>query len=405
MNKEDYLRKLNIRLSVYSTPFRRSILNEIEDQFRKGEEMGLSDEEIIDRIGSIDEMLETIRMMNGDPGRAAGYANMDRKEDVSFGSVVDQVSSTLEKSFDTFVDIVGDRLNQSAGSVRNYYSESSLPEAEWKSMPKRQGITVASENSSVNVYISRADSFAYCFRPGKSILGKYAEMHTYDSDTEFGFALSEGTGRLDITVPDPLSSLKIDLSSGSIGISDLRSETVTCRTTSGKIGIQNMQGEELNFITVSGSFDGRILKGEDIRIMTTSGSVSLQVIDGDVTVKTASGNLNVFSQSQGKLFASITSGRINVTSSADVISLSTTSGSVTLDTDTPVPDITVETSSGDISCRMGNPDCRVAVRKRSGRIQNLSPVRLSRESFHEFAGGYGEGKILLITKSGNITLR
>ena len=54
MNKQEYLSALRERLSNYSPAFIDEITEAFEEHFIEGESEGLSEEEVIDTLGSVD---------------------------------------------------------------------------------------------------------------------------------------------------------------------------------------------------------------------------------------------------------------------------------------------------------------------------------------------------------------
>jgi DUF4097 and DUF4098 domain-containing protein YvlB len=60
MNKEQYFEELNNKLAKYSTTFKNSVLTDLEDHVSTGLLNGDSEEDIIERLGSVEELITVI---------------------------------------------------------------------------------------------------------------------------------------------------------------------------------------------------------------------------------------------------------------------------------------------------------------------------------------------------------
>jgi DUF4097 and DUF4098 domain-containing protein YvlB len=60
MNKEQYFEELNNKLAKYSTTFKNSVLSDLEDHVNTGLLNGDSEEDIIERLGSVEELITVI---------------------------------------------------------------------------------------------------------------------------------------------------------------------------------------------------------------------------------------------------------------------------------------------------------------------------------------------------------
>ena len=64
MNKDEYLRRLKNRLNDLNIDGKDEIYNDFTNHFEIGHQNGLSDEELIDNLGSIDEVLESYESLS-----------------------------------------------------------------------------------------------------------------------------------------------------------------------------------------------------------------------------------------------------------------------------------------------------------------------------------------------------
>lgn len=413
MTKEEYLRKLKMRLSAFPDQFRRDIIHEFYGEFEKGEKEGKTDEEIIEGLGTIDEVIDNIRMMNGEPSRLnedGTYKSLPRQEkktnDFSFENFFDQFTNSLDKSFDILFDTVENKLIKPSDKQLDYYSEFLKVNPDWTELNMKPSIVIAVENSDVSVHVTKGDTFGYLFEPETELLQLHeATLQLYESDTEIGFAVKYGTGNLNITVPDGLKTLRVSLTRGELNILGIDVDSLTAKTTIGDLTVRNVTGNELNFITDQGVYDSGEIKADGLRILSNRGDIGILKVEGTLTLKTDSGDIRIADHHNGNLFASSASGDIEINSEGEIISITGNSGDISLLTNSASPEINVETKSGDIDFRIRNDNFRLAARSTHGEVKNLTDYPIYKQSDHEYAGGTGTGKIMLITKSGDITLR
>ena len=63
MTKNEYLNALKERLRNYPFDLRKEVLDAFEGHFEEGLNSGETEEEIIESLGTVDEVMENIRMM------------------------------------------------------------------------------------------------------------------------------------------------------------------------------------------------------------------------------------------------------------------------------------------------------------------------------------------------------
>ena len=71
MNKEEYLRRLEVALSGQPQEFKSEIIDEFRNHFAAAEEEGLSEEQIIRRLGPVDDVIDGVLAMFKERGDAA----------------------------------------------------------------------------------------------------------------------------------------------------------------------------------------------------------------------------------------------------------------------------------------------------------------------------------------------
>ena len=95
MRKEEYLALLEKELQQYPSTFKQDLLDSFEQHFQEGLEEGKSEEEIMDNLGSINEVMDNIRMLNGEPN------TFTSKED-SINQLKESITQLTNDLKDTF---------------------------------------------------------------------------------------------------------------------------------------------------------------------------------------------------------------------------------------------------------------------------------------------------------------
>jgi uncharacterized membrane protein len=67
MTKQEYLNALRRSLYGYPEDFRKDIIDAFEGHFLEGFAQGQTEEEIVENLGTVEEVMENIHMMNGEP--------------------------------------------------------------------------------------------------------------------------------------------------------------------------------------------------------------------------------------------------------------------------------------------------------------------------------------------------
>jgi lia operon protein LiaG len=197
-----------------------------------------------------------------------------------------------------------------------------------------------------------------------------------------------GIGELDASNVN--GEIRLDAASGNISAERMRG-ILLVDTGSGNVEVSNMEGTELNIDTGSGDVRVTSANSPNINIDTGSGNVTGTTVTAtDLSIDTGSGNIEL---------SGVTTSSLNMdTGSGDV--------EVSLLSDTD--NITVDTGSGNVT--IGVPSTfgsTVNLSASSGDVETDVEIQVTRRGRQHLVGriGDGQGRMVVETGSGNVTIR
>ena len=359
MRKEEYFAELEEKLNGYDAEMQQEILEEFRAHLAEAVKEGKTEEEVLEDLGSPDELYENIRTIYGDP--------RPQSDSTSFDFELDKLSSALKDAFSTIGEIVSITVDSAVKSYREQENaEQMRTSAAAVDCEGCDTLRVRSWNCDLDVYISRGDRLEYTFRPVSSVFNKKAAQLSVDvTDNKVDFVGELGRGKLILKVPEQFRLLQMDLTSGDTEISGLDLEEMDMRTTSGDLNLRSCG------IGV-------------LRVSVTSGDVSARSCTGDMYIKATSGDVDVMGQKGSVIIVSTTSGDIELQAEADSISLNAT--------------------SGDIRCDRPDRDTAVDITTKSGDVVNYTGVVMTKVQNGSFFISGGRKHIRIHTASGDIAI-
>lgn len=225
--------------------------------------------------------------------------------------------------------------------------------------------------------------------PGVEVAVYLAVGEGRAEDLGAGLTFRTGSGR--VAVAQITGSVNIDTGSGAVTISEVRGH-VNAETGSGNIALQGISGGEVTAETGSGHIALEEITGSSLRAHTGSGRIRGQALAvEELSVDTGSGRVELDRLEAVRVNCDTGSGSVRLGLASDVerLVIDTGSGGVTVE----VPSgfgATMELSSGSGSVSVDVPGREAAVVRR----------RYFRGSV-----GDGEGRVMIETGSGGITVR
>ena len=358
MRKEEYFAELEKKLTGYDVEMQQEILEEFHAHFNEAVQNGKSEEEVLEDLGSPDELYENIRSIYGDPSPRSSDA---------FPFDIDQFSSALKGAFNTIGEIVSITVDSAVQSYREQENASQMrTESSVVDCEGCDTLRIRSWNCDLDVYISRGEKLEYTFRPVNSLFTKkQASLNVEVMDRKVDFVGELGRGKLIVKVPETFRLLQMDLTSGDTEVIGLDLAEMDMRTTSGDLSLRSCEIGTL-------------------RVSVTSGDISCRDCRGDVYLKATSGDVSMFTQEGETIMVSTTAGDIDVQAKADRISLSA--------------------ASGDVQCDRPDEDYTVDITTRSGDVVNYTGEKMVRVEKGVYFISGGRKRIRVQTASGDITI-
>jgi len=285
MNKDEYLRRLRNRLNDLNIDGKDEIYNDFTNHFEIGHQNGLSDEELVENLGSIDEVLES-------------YESLPKHEKITIDNHEQKKEFTNKI---TTIDI-------------------SAKHADTKILP--------SNDNSFKVEL---------YKEGK-LLEKLSHMLTaYQEESVFYVKVlpifpykSFGDYELSIRVPNNLKNIKLGTSSGDVYINNLSADHIDIQSASGDINLHTLIAQTLSLEIASSDVNINKLTG-NLDIKSASGDVEVNQTSGDnFKFNNASGDLNIHADYKCILLNNV-SGDVNAEfKTVDQMNVSTTSGDINI---------------------------------------------------------------------------
>lgn len=376
MTKQEYLLDLKEALSSYPEDFKEEILEAFEAHFQDALDSGLSEDQAIDELGSIDEVMENIRMMNGDLDTIARTSDPRDiiKENMSAlqknikeitKSISEVVNQNIDISFSTRVNDLKDRIKS------NFNFE------------VRERLVI---DGNFDILMKDGNTLSCDFSPHNSIFTKIIpDLQFSSDDTTTYISLNEGGGELELTIPKDVKEIVINSRSGDVEVNNLRLESIDINSNSGDYYLSNVDASTIVLKTKSGDIELRNVASLKLNASSISGDLSVRGSIQDILAVSTSGDIDVTSQNTSSLITKSVSGDIDI----DVV------GSY--------GKVEGYTVSGDIDMKVPNKDMTLYANTISGDIDIYADYRNPTKS--QYIIGEGKAEVSLETKTGDITVR
>ena len=399
MTKQEYLNALREKMRDYPVDFQNEICDAFESHFAEGLENGQSEDEIIDSLGTVDDVMENIRMM--DPG----FETRDQRE-ADLRTSLNNLSSSLRDTLLSVSSVVADSASLAAKNLRSYSSDDTANESEG-SFEVTEGTVLKIKGSlhgALDVCLDTGSRLAYRFRPVRSLFSSSPAALQVSQNEETVLFEADGSASLWIEIPDEVEKIRIDLLSGDVEVRNLTAESLQGKTTSGD---WEFDGCHIRFLTVdtkSGDIDLDGTACTDIQLVTYSGDVNLRKTSGDLTAKNASGDIELVSHTADTIKAETRSGDLDIDVRCPRIELWAASGDIELNAVGRIENISCTAASGDISARIEDTDYTAVLHTSSGDITNNTHLPETKQSSRERIIGSGPASVVLKTASGDIDI-
>jgi hypothetical protein len=399
MTKQDYLNALREKMRGYPADFQNEICEAFEGHFAEGLENGQSEDEIIDSLGTVDDVMENIRMMN------LGNEARDQRQE-NLRSSLDSLSSSLHDTIRSVSSIVTDSVNMAVKNIESYKAEEKANESEGK-LDVTDGTVLkikGTRRGALDVFLDTGSTLSFRFKPSRSLFSSScASLQVSQSEGTVLFE-ADDNAHLWLEIPEEVEEIRINLLSGDVEVRNLTLKSLQGRTVSGDWEFDDCRIRLLSVDTKSGDIDLDDTECADIELVSYSGDLSLQKTSGNLEAKTASGDIDLDRHRADRLKAESMSGDLDVYAVSPQIELITVSGDIELNSGGRAESISCTATSGDICARIGDTDYTAVLRTVSGDISNETDLPEVKRSSKEYVIGDGLASVMLRSTSGDISL-
>ena len=325
MTKEKYMNTLRDRLNQLNIEGREDILNDFEAHFTLGKQNGHSDEELMASLGSIDEILESYESLN---------------------------QSNIEK-------ILIDGHDQKKEFTN-----------------KITTIDISARHADTKITTSKDNGFHVdLYKEGKLLERMSHALIAYQEEDVFYVKVlplfphkSSGQYDLSIQVPQYLPSLILNTSSGDGVLKKLTIQKIKINSAHGDFRLEEIEAESITIETAS----------SDIRVKNTQGDMDLKSASGDALIENAIGCTFNYQSASGDLM---------LDGDYETIHLNNVSGDINAQLKT-IKQMHVSNISADIHVK----------------IENSNDLQISSSTLNGTCEAYQSGKDLMLKQLGQIQI-
>ena len=368
MTKKEYLEALHKELSGYGAEVCEEIMGEFEAHFAEAGEAGLTDEEIIAQLGTIQEVSESIKGMyvEATPEKRNDLEvlpNVPEKKSEEAGTnhgLILQEVDTIEVEGELDLELMhgeGDGFWEFHKRESNFFGS-----LFWKQFWGARNVS----HSGADIEVERNGNILH-------------------------FSLPDGaSGDLKIEVPNYVRVIRVNGRSSDVEVMDLDLDEFIGKVHSGDLKFSNSHFAHADVRTFSG----------DIECDGLFGDIKMQSDAGDIEVENHQGpGLDLISMA----------GDIEAVTTCPVVSVKTQAGDVELEMHGPVIDVKLESQAGDIKFESESKDYTANIKTSAGDLSNKSGLANRGKGAGVVGGswiiGEGSGVVNISTSAGDIAIR
>ena len=401
MTKNEYLAALNQALANYSPNFKKDILDAFEAHFQEGISEGRSEEEIMNDLGTIDDVIENIHMMGGE--KETVHKEQKNKD-------YEVLKEGLSTAFHAFTRIADEALGHAKDFTANmnrkkntaqYYSE---PQSE--TLPSSiVKLVIHSETlmSSLDIKLEKGNELHYEFTQSHSIFTNPISdgIRCEVSDTT-GKILVNGSGNLTVQIPDGVTTIAMEAPAGDVDINDIKLDEFECHNTSGDITLNRVEMKRADFKMMAGDLDISDSTFDEIGMQLSCGDVDLTNTTGNLYANLSAGDIDIQKHAADVIQISATAGDIDMEVSSPNIEVKSTAGDIDLNVHGDIHSIKVTSTAGDIDMTTDSKDYQASLSTNFGDVDFDDDLPYQKLHGKKYIVGNGKGEILIKTNAGDI---
>ena len=449
MTKAEYLEKLQEKLQKFSNELQDEIMDDYLQHFAEGQQLGKSDEEIIEELGNIEDMIqelpkeeyaESLAVAGNDEaagGTSASFteiaiaeiAEKEAEKQYSYdglykGVVLDgKIASVfVAKSADGRLHVDYRNDSDLNGQLKYEFYQYEQDGIFYAGVKRREGVDSGAKKKTISFF-------------GRTISFEGAVSWDNDADIQIFVQIPDGMEKVTIKTATGeikaeglhVGELNINSNSGDVSMRSLVADTFKFSTGSGDAVIVDGQFKSAAFNTASGDLEVRNVNSESLNVNSASGDLTVHSVKaGNLKMNTASGDMDmcdveaesvVFNSASGDMSGervyvlnsiqcTTASGDVELSGGAKNVKGGTASGDFSLKCDGPVESVNVNTGSGDVTLNLrGITGMEITTKVQSGDVDidwmgHSACVQNATSAF-----GDGSSKVNVKTGSGDIEVR
>ena len=405
MTKQEYFDELRRKLRDYPEEY-AELREAFEEHFEEGRKNGQSEEEIIEELGTVDEMIENL----GLPKHRADIRNDFEDLGNAFGSFLNSLGDTIEEGMRS-LDLetrLKDFSERIADVTETAVNEATRPQSGYVGGPIRR-IEVWGNAMDLNLSASKDSDVHYEYSPGLTVFAKSInELKITNELDNVVFresspsgALVRSSSTLDLKIPEGVA-IEFHSKSGDLRAENITLEQLEAKTLSGDHKLTDISCGSIRIDSVSGDMELKRVSYRDLHIKTVSGDYDLDGCSGSTSIETVSGDIEIDSLQGENVFLKSTSGDIDISCICDRFQSSALSGDQKIRFIDLVNNAEISAKTGDIDLETELDNCRVDAKTSTGDIRFPRAAEAVRYDDHHFLVGIGSSEIFAKTFSGDI---
>ena len=401
MTKNEYLAALNQALANYSPSFKKDILDAFEAHFQEGISEGRSEEEIMNDLGTIDDVLENIHMMGGEKETVHKEQKSKDYQDLKEG---------LSTAFHAFTRIADEALGHAKSFTANmdrkkntahYYTE-----PQTQTLPSSIAhLVIHSETliSSLDITLEKGNELCYEFTQSQSIFrNPTADGIRCEVSDNTATILVAGSGDLTVQIPSGISTITMEAPAGDVDVNDIKLDEFNCHNTSGDVSLSRVEMKRADFTMLAGDLDISDSNFDEIGMKLSAGDVDLTNTTGNLYANIAAGDIDIQKHAANVIQLSAAAGDIDMEVSSPIIEVKSTAGDIDLNVHGDIQNIKVTSTAGDIDVSTDSKDYQASLSTNFGDVDFDDDLPYQKLHGKKYIVGNGKGEILIKTNAGDI---
>lgn len=246
MNKDEYLKRLSQKLNELNIDGKEEILNDFTNHFEIGHQNGLSDEELIENLGSIEELLES-------------FESLSKQEKIT----IDHKNQTKEFK-DKMTKVIVQARHANTRLTHSVDERFHVDLQKDGKLPERLNHTLVAYQEEDTFFVNVLPIFPY---------------------------KTHGDYELTIQVPKNLNKIQLNSSSGDLNASELMIHQIEIQSASGDIHLKDIHTNQIKMEVAS----------SDVHIHKLSGDCEIRSANGDVRISKSFGKNLIYNNASGDL--------------------------------------------------------------------------------------------------------